>query len=100
MVRHIVLIKFREDASEEARQELINLSQWSRKADYVSGYACGWGVEPNPYAGAGDEWDWGMSLDLSEEDVARYSDDPTHSAIPQEVIDCAEKFAILDFVME
>ena len=99
-VRHIVLVKFREDAPEEMRQELIRLSQWSRKADYVSGYVCGSGVQPNPYAGQGDEWDWGMSLDMAEEDVERYRDDPMHVAIPQEVIACAEKFAILDFVID
>ncbi len=41
-----------------------------------------------------------MSLDMAEEDAKRYAEDPTHMAIPQEVIDCAEKFAILDFLME
>ena len=98
MVRHVVLVKFREDADEETRQELIELSQWSRKAEYVSGYVCGHGVQPNPYAG--QDWDWGMSLELAEKDVERYRDDPTHGAIPPEVIACAEKFAVLDFVIE
>jgi hypothetical protein len=100
MVRHIVLVKFRDDAPEEMRRELIKLSQWGRHADYVSGYVCGHGVQPNPYAGNGDEWDWGMSLDMPEDAVERYRDDPTHAAIPAEVIACAEKFAILDFVMQ
>ena len=100
MVRHIVLVKFREDAPDALKQELIRLSQWSRDADYVSGYVCGWGIQPNLYPGAGEEWDWGMSLDMAEEDAKRYAEDPTHMAIPQEVIDCAEKFAILDFLME
>jgi len=97
-VRHIVLVKFRQDAPDEIRQELIRLSQWSRNADYVSGYVCGFGVDPNPYAG--QEWDWGMSLELAEADVERYRDDPTHAAIPQDVIACAEEFAVLDFIIE
>jgi hypothetical protein len=100
MIRHIVLIKFREDAPEELRQELVRLSQWGRDADYVSGYVCGWGIQPNLYSGAGEEWDWGMSLDMAEQDAKRYAEDPTHVAIPQEVIDCAEKFAVLDFRIE
>jgi hypothetical protein len=41
-----------------------------------------------------------MSLDMPEDAVERYRDDPTHAAIPAEVIACAEKFAILDFVMQ
>jgi len=57
-------------------------------------------VQPNPYPAQPDEWDWGMSLDMAREDVERYRDDPTHGAIPQEVIEAAEKFAILDFVIE
>ena len=100
MVRHIVLVKFRSDAPDSLRQELIERSQWSRKADYVSNYVCGHGVQPNPYPAQPDEWDWGMSLDMAREDVERYRDDPTHGAIPQEVIEAAEKFAILDFVIE
>ena len=97
-VRHVVLVKFHEDAPEETRQELIKLSQWSRKADYVTGYVCGHGVEPNPYAG--QEWDWGMTLDMSAADVERYRDDPTHQAIPDEILACAKEFAVLDFIVE
>jgi hypothetical protein len=97
-VRHIVLVKFREDAAEEVRGELIRLSQWSREADYVTNYVCGWSVENNPYPG--QEWDWGMSLDMTEADVERYAADPTHAAIPDEVLACAEQFAVLDFVIE
>ena len=37
---------------------------------------------------------------LSENDVNRYRDDPVHEAIPEEVIACAEKFAILDFIID
>ena len=97
-VRHMVLVKFHQDAAQEVRQELIRLSQWGRQADYVTNYVCGWGVENNPYPG--QDWDWGMSLDMAEEDVARYASDPTHMAIPDEVLACAEQFAVLDFVIE
>lgn len=97
-VRHIVLIKFRDDASDELRAELIRLSQWSRHADYVSNYVCGWGIQPNLYAG--QDWDWGMSLDLAEADAKRYAEDPDHEAIPADVIAAAEQFAVLDFAME
>ena len=97
-VRHIVLIKFREDAPQELRDELIRLSQWSRDADYVSNYACGWGIQPNLYAG--QAWDWGMSLDFAEADARRYAEDPDHQAIPPEVVGAAEQFAVLDFAIE
>ena len=99
-VRHVVLVKFKPEASLEHREELMRLSQWGRNAEYVAGYKCGVAVKPNPYAGQTEEWDWGMSLDLSEDDVNRYRDDPVHEAIPEEVIACAEKFEILDFIID
>ena len=101
IVRHIVLVKFRADATAEQRAEFIRRSQWSRQADYVSGYVCGSGVQPNPYASSKtDEWDWGMTLDLDEADVERYKDDPVHRAVGPDVGQYAERYAILDFVVD
>ena len=101
MVRHVVLVKFREDATPAQRDEFISRSQWSRNADYVSGYVCGMPVRPNPYAGAAsDDWDWGMTLDLAEADVERYRDDPVHQAVGADVGAYAERYAILDFVID
>ena len=37
-VRHVVLVRFRDDATDEQRAEFIRRSQWSLEADYVSGY--------------------------------------------------------------
>ncbi|GEM_PF-3330012 len=99
-VRHIVLVKFKSSASEKLKSELIRLSQWGKKAAYVSSYTSGHAINPNPYSGQTEEWDWGMSLDLLESDVTRYRDDPVHQSIPAEVIDSAEKFAILDFIID
>ncbi len=99
-VRHIVLVKFREDASLEERGEFVARSQWSRRADYVSGYTCGSGVQPSPYAAATDEWDWAMTLDLDEADVTRYRDDPVHRAVGADVGRYAERYAIIDVVID
>ena len=100
-VRHVVLVKFRETATEAQRQLFIDRSNWGRHAEYVSGYTCGWGVSDNPYASsATDAWDWGMTLDLDEADVQRYATDPIHREVGQAVQGIAEKYAILDFVME
>ena len=66
----------------------------------MSSYTSGHAINPNPYSGQTEEWDWGMSLDLLESDVTRYRDDPVHLSIPAEVIDSAEKFAILDFIID
>ena len=100
-VRHVVLVRFRDDATEEQRAEFIRRSQWSLEADYVSGYVSGWGVDPNPYSGsATDEWHWGMTLDIAEADVHRYRDDPVHRAVGPAVSKYAERYAILDFVID
>ena len=100
-VRHIVLVKFRDDATAGQRAEFINRSQWSRNADYVRGYVCGDPVQPNPYAGAGsDEWDWGMTLDIAEADVERYRDDPIHQAVAAGVGAYAQRYAILELVID
>jgi len=96
----MVFVKFREDASAEQREEFISRSQWSRGVDYVSGYVCGFPVQPNPYPASGEEWDWGMALDLDESDVERYRDDPIHQAVGADVGGYAERYAILDFVIE
>ena len=100
-VRHVVLVRFRDDATDEQRAEFIRRSQWSLEADYVSGYVSGWGVQPNPYGGSNSaEWDWGMTLDVSEDDVLRYRDDPVHRAVGPAVSKYAERYAILDFVID
>ena len=100
-VRHVVLVKFRDDATAEERSEFIRRSQWSRQAGYVGGYACGAAVTPNPYAGAATEaWDWGMTLDLDEADVTRYRDDPVHRAVGADVGRFAARYAILDFTID
>lgn len=99
-VRHVVLVKFRDDATSEQRDEFINRSQWSRNADYVSGYECGLPVQPNPYAGGSEEWDWGMSLVIAESDVERYRDDPVHRAVGADVGTYAQSYSILDFVID
>ncbi|MEM7288301.1 MAG: Dabb family protein [Actinomycetota bacterium] len=100
-VRHVVLVRFRDDATEEQRAEFIRRSQWSLEADYVSGYVSGWGVDPNPYGGsATDDWHWGMTLDVAEGDVLRYRDDPIHRAVGPAVSKYAERYAILDFVID
>ena len=98
-VRHVVLVKFREDATEAERAELVERSQWGRHADYVTGYQCGFPVQPNPYPDGG-AWDWGMILELDEADVERYRDDPVHQAVGAAVSGFAERFAVLDFVIE
>jgi hypothetical protein len=99
-VRHVVLVKFRDDVTPEQRTEFINRSQWSRQADYVSGFVCGLPVRPNPYTGATEDWDWGMCLDIAEADVERYRDDPVHQAVGAEVGGYAERYSILDFVID
>lgn len=100
-VRHTVLVRFRDDATPEQRAEFIRRSGWSLEADYVTGYASGWGVDPNPYAAsASDEWHWGMTLDIAESDVIRYKEDPRHRAVGQAVSHYAERYAILDFVLD
>jgi hypothetical protein len=101
MVRHVVLVKFRDDASNEQKAKFIRHSQWSLGVDYVSGYVSGWPVEPNPYAGSATEsWDWAMTLDITESDVERYKEDPLHTAVDKNVTRCAERYAILDFVID
>ena len=101
MVRHVVLVRFKDDATDEQRAEFISRSQWSREADYVTGYVCGSPVEPNPYAASASEtWDWGMTLDLAEADVLRYKDDPRHRAVGAAVSKYAERYAILDFIID
>ena len=97
-VRHVVLVKFREDITESDRARFIERSQWSREAAYVSDYTCGFAVQPNPYP-TNQEWDWGMILDIAESDVERYRDDPVHQAVGREVAGFAERYAILDFVI-
>jgi hypothetical protein len=100
-VRHVVLVKFRDEATAEQRDEFISRSQWSRNVDYVTGYVFGRPVQPNPYAGAASEdWDWGMTLDMAQADVERYRDDPIHQAVGAEVGAYAESYSILDFVID
>lgn len=101
MVRHIVLVKFNDEATDEQRAEFVRRSQWSLEADYVTGYTSGWPVEPNPYAASNsEEWDWGMTLDIAEADVDRYKNDPRHKAVGPAVSQYSERYAILDFVIE
>jgi hypothetical protein len=100
-VRHVVLVKFREDSTAEQRAEFIARSQWSLEADYVSGYVSGWGVQPNPYpSSASDDWDWGMTLDIAESDVDTYKHDPIHRAVGPAVSKYAQGYAILDFIID
>ncbi len=100
-VRHVVLVRFRDDATAEQRAEFIQRSQWSLEAEYVAGYVCGWGVDPNPYSSsASEDWHWGMTLDIAESDVERYRDDPVHRAVGPAVSKYAERYAILDFVID
>lgn len=100
-VRHVVLVKFREETTAAQRDEFIRRSQWSREADYVDGYVCGLPVQPNPYAAAAsEEWDWGMTLDIAEADVERYRDDPVHQSVGADVGAYAERYAILDFLID
>jgi hypothetical protein len=100
-IRHVVLVKFRASATPGQRAEFIARSQWSRCAEYVTGYVCGLPVQPNPYAGAAsDEWDWGMTLDMAETDVERYRDDPVHQAVAADVGTYAERYSILDFIID
>jgi hypothetical protein len=100
MVRHVVLVKFKDDATAEQRAEFVQRSQWSVDVDYVHGYTSGWPVEPNPYASsATEEWDWAMTLDIAESDVLRYKNDPLHAAVGRDVSKYAERYAILDFVI-
>lgn len=100
-MRHVVLVKFKDTATPEQREEFIKRSQWSLEADYVTGYTSGWGVQPNPYASSNsDGWDWGMTLDIAESDVLTYKDDPVHRAVGPAVSQYAERFAILDFVID
>jgi len=101
MVRHVVLVKFKEQTTDAQRNEFIARSQWSLGADYVTGYVSGWPVEPNPYAAsATEDWDWGMTLDFAEADVHRYKDDPRHKAVGADVGSYAERYAILDFIID
>jgi hypothetical protein len=99
-VRHIVLVKFKDDATPEQRAEFIARSQWSRSAGYVSGFECGPAVEPNPYAGVTEQWDWAMTLDVDEADVFRYKDDPVHRAVGADVGRYAANYSIIDIVLD
>lgn len=101
IIRHVVLVRFRDDATIEQRDVFIARAQWSRDAEYVMNYACGFGVGINPAATSGtDEWHWGMTLDLAEADVDRYRNDPRHTSIGPEVTACTERYAILDFAID
>ncbi|HJP41826.1 MAG TPA: Dabb family protein [Dehalococcoidia bacterium] len=99
-VRHVVLVKFKEDATGEEKQKFIERSSFGKSASFVSNFACGWGVDPNPYASASEQWDWALTLDLPDGDSLRYANDPEHRAAGAEIAGLAEKFAILDFVIE
>ena len=100
-VRHVVLVRFRDDATPDQRAEFIRRSQWSLEADYVTGYVSGWGVDPNPYrSSATEEWHWGMTLDIAEADVQRYRDDPRHRAVGPAVSKYAERYALLDVIID
>ena len=41
-----------------------------------------------------------MTLDIAEDDVLRYRDDPVHRAVGPAVSKYAERYAILDFVID
>ncbi len=99
-VRHVVLVKFRSDIGEAEREKFLERVKSVRALSFVTGLVSGWGFEPNQYDAASEPWDWGFTLDLDEDDVVRYATDSLHRSVGEEVGGLAEKYAILDFVVD
>ena len=100
-VRHVVLVKFKPETTDAQRVEFIRRSGWSRTHSFVTNYTSGAKVVPNPYAASNtDEWDWAMTLDFDEDDVLTYRDHPEHRLVGPTVGAYAERYAILDFVID
>jgi len=99
-VRHVVLVKFPDDITKEDQERFIKKATWGKGAAYVSGFASGFGVDPNPWADSSEAWDWALTLDVDEVDVAKHATDPVHTAAGEAIAHIAERYAILDFIIE
>ena len=99
-VRHVVLVKFREDLEPAERKRFVDRVRAVGGLSYVSGFRSGWGVPANAYEDASESWDWGFTLDFGSDDVLRYATDPLHQAVGADVADHAERYAILDFAID
>lgn len=104
VIRHIVLVRFKDDAKAEDRQKFIDIVNKGISAiPYVNSFGTGSAFQPRTYTkGNTERWDWGQCFEMPSDKVVYYMDDePFHKSvsgsIPREVVD---QFAILDFVVD
>lgn len=105
IVRHIVLARFRDEASEADRKRFIDVvNKCISEIPYVSSFGTGSAFVPRTYtSGNTERWDWGQCFEMPADKVVYYmSDEPGHHAVRAavDIYGIVEQFAILDFVVD